>query len=259
MRKIRFVAILALFIFFGLIGSNSLYAVSVTLQDGLSSYTGTRDTHIFSQTNKQHDDSGTQADLLVRKKTDNEKRSLIFFDLSGLPAFGTILSLNSATLSLYKPSGDQKAFAITAYRITNGPWKEGDGDNNTNDHADWHHRVHNTTSWVTAGLGSTDYDTTSGVTTVITNNNAWYDWSVTGIVNSWWSGANVNYGFYLLGTGVEGERKFNSSEDSVTGKRPKLTIDYSTIGPTTVIPEPATMLLFGLSTLGLGFFRRKRK
>lgn len=73
--------------------------------------------------------------------------------------------------------------------------------------------------------------------------------NVKGSVENWFTQGN-NFGWGLTSTGPQNQ--FFSSENPNIQRQPTLVINYSTV------PEPATMILFGLSILGIAGIRKNK-
>lgn len=229
--------------------ASSAEAVTVTFQEGFAGYVGTIDTFIRDDT---HADHGTDQVLRLRDRTNDDEDILMRFDLSPIPSGQVILS---ATLTLNKESGSDNSLTVTAYPLTAGAWSEGDGFNATAGHADWNHRIHPSTTWTSGDFSTSDYDLSSGVGTIVTANGL-YSWDLTAMTQAWYAAPGTNIGLAFVGSGGNNRRRTFSSSEKVTGgspsaNRPKLTVTYAPI------PEPASLLLFGLGGLGLAGPRRR--
>lgn len=153
--------------------------------------------------------TGTEPDLKVKPDAGKERRILIAFNLTTIPQGSTVLN---ATLRLYE---DTKKDGQTVYlhRLTNG-WSE--------TQATWNNRI-SSTRWNSVGG---DFEGTPLTTFLPNLDNRYRDMPVTGITQSWVSGAVPNYGLLLRSTGVNGEVKFKSRNEANTAKRPQLCITY---------------------------------
>jgi hypothetical protein len=248
MRKNKILFGMILLSLFLAIGS-SYGATTVILQDGLGPYNGTQDTYIEKESPKTDADLGRSETIYVREQTNTHQRTLLYFDISGI--ISDIDTVNDAGLAIYQLTGN-KAATITPYMIIAGSWYEGDGTG-TSGHADWNHRIHNTTTWgntVPPGdLAPSDYSI-AGINAAIAGE--WNTWGIKSIVTYWVSNPTKNYGLYLL-TGDASNRSFASSDNGTQANRPKLTISYNpkVIPPEPQIPEPASAALLSIGILGL--------
>ena len=229
-------------------------AVTVTFQEGVAGYIGTVDTFIQEKTSDQDNDNGTAQTITLQEKTSDNWDILMRFDLSPIPA-GQVVS--TATFTLNKEAGDTNTLTVTAYKLTAGSWSEGDGNSATAGHADWNHRIHATTTWTSGDFSTSDYDLASGMSTSVSVNGL-YSWNLTAMTQAWYANSATNFGFVLIGSGVNNKQQvFSSSEKSTSSLRPKLTVTYAAAPP--VIPEPASVLLFGLGGLGMNWTRRRKR
>jgi uncharacterized repeat protein (TIGR01451 family) len=172
---------------------------------------------------------GADDPLQVRYSTAYERRALVHFDLSAIPAGVTI---NSATMQFNVSGAAANITSINLYRLTRA-WGE-----NT---ATWN------SPWTTAGG---DYDTgtligsfvpaTTGIKTVSTPN-------LTSLVGNWYSGAASNDGVILVAQagGTSNTASVNSRENGTAADRPGLTVSYSGIinrAPSVTYPSGSTLV-----------------
>ncbi len=122
--------------------------------------------------------------------------------------------------------------SITVFRLFDD-WIEGDGtvDSPTNEGASWNSSGYN----IWSGGNYNGSDTTTD--TVMVSTGGYYQWDVTGILETWVNNPSTNYGFLLTGTDNEDIITiFHSSEALKVDVRPKLTVRYNT-PPTFIGPE----------------------
>ncbi|MEK7784775.1 MAG: DNRLRE domain-containing protein, partial [Chloroflexota bacterium] len=165
---------------------------------------------------------GTDDKLYVGESNQNSSvhRSLLRFDLSGIPANATI---TSATLSLWLTDDySDNARTFSAYRVKR-TWTE--------DGATWNAAASGS-NWNTAGLDLTaDAEGTAIGSRSMTASeaNGEKQWTLDAAkVQEWVSGAFANNGL-LLRAGVElnDQYRFASSDYVLPGWRPKLVIHYT--------------------------------
>lgn len=171
---------------------------------------------------------GTNAVLYVRSS--EPWRSLIKFDLSGIPAGSTIFS---ATLSLWTAQQRAGTGTVTAYRIlpANSAWTEAG--------ATWNHAVHNTSHWAgdagqdggaDAGcsVSGTDYSaTTLGSTDFADGEVADTQHDIALNASEMQNMLAANHGMVLGRTAGTRYMEVWSSDYAVDGtKRPKLVVYY---------------------------------
>lgn len=196
---------------------------TVSFQDGVDSYNGTRDTYIDSIATTTNYGDGTNTDPLYSWNIDGdgpETSILIKWNISSISAGSTVTSVNITVTD----AGDQSA-AYEIYEVLRNwtemgaTWETYDGTNN----------------WGTAGAQNTasDRNTTvfgtlqddvagSGNTFVIELNSDGID-----LVQDWVDGTKSNYGFIVQNyTPLDGG-DFYSREQGTVAYRPKLTIAYT--------------------------------
>ena len=164
---------------------------------------------------------GGENDLKVKPDAGKERRILIGFDLSSIPPTSTILD---ATLRLYEDS-KHDGQTVSLQRLTNS-WAESQ--------VTWNNRITGT-PWATPGG---DFDATPLATFSPDIDKLYREIDVTDVTQGWVNGSYNNYGFLLLSSGVNGEVKFKSREESNADKNPQLCITYQEL-PTNQPPRVA--------------------
>ncbi|MCF8245313.1 MAG: DNRLRE domain-containing protein, partial [Saprospiraceae bacterium] len=148
-------------------------------------------------------------------------RSLLKFDLSGIPGNATI---NSATLSLVKNGGSNTSADVNVHRIT-ADWAEGTRSCSGSSGVSNYNRRLSGINWGTAGG---DYNSTVEAVTAVGGDNT-YSWSVVNLVQDWVNGTNANFGMLLkyASEGSSNQKTFGSRENSTASDRPELSITYT--------------------------------
>jgi hypothetical protein len=141
----------------------------------------------------------------VRPDNGADRRGLLKFDLSSIPANANI---TSGTLYLYE--NDNKSDQTThIYRVTSN-WNE------------------NTVTWITWLLLGGDFDSSRSYFAYLPNqSNCMLTLDITGLVQEWVSGTYNNYGLMLYSTGPNHIISYSSKESGTASERPKLNIIYS--------------------------------
>jgi hypothetical protein len=200
---------------------------TVWFQKGVSpntSYSGVEDTFLDSWL----PDENLGAHVDMRLRHDGLKRPLIKFDLSQhVPHGSTIVE---ATLSLWLHSVPGDPIDADVYRV-NRHWEEMT--------ATWD------SPWQSGGCDAIpgDREETPAATARLRYTEMWVAWDVTGLVQEWVSGAAVNEGVLVLGTGeVYRQIYFRSSDFQNEGQRPNLIVEFyrPPPGPTPTNTGPPT-------------------
>ena len=214
----------------------SVYAqeIVLTFQEGFDGYTGTKDTHLdeILPTTSFGSDAWVVVDGSFPPIGYGNHGLLWFSDLFGSGAKQIPLGSEIIKATLDLNIIDTGLVTTSLHRMLQ-PWQEIDTWN------DW---VDVISADNTEAVGSADL--------VITGNLGLghHTFDVTDSLEAWSAGAQ-NYGWaFLPGTDFEDGREFSSSDEANISFRPSLEITY--------VPEPATLLLFGLGALAL---RRKHK
>jgi hypothetical protein len=148
---------------------------------------------------------GTNNTFDVRPDNGADRRGLLKFDLTSIPANSTV---TSATLYLYE-QGNKTGQTTYIYRVTSG-WSEAA--------ATWN-------SWSAPGG---DFD--SGISYfafIPDQNNCMLTLDISSLVQAWVNGAYNNYGLLLYSLGPNHIISYASKEDGTASRQPKLDIVYS--------------------------------
>lgn len=255
----------------------SVPAATITFQDGLNGYAGTRDTYVSGFLAGSHEENygnGELTALGIPDGTTYRMSALIRFeDMFGsganqIPAAG--MTIQSATMELYARRVYKVSWYWMGAKLMLTPWVEGSSVGTPEEgascgearryRADGDYAGNPQDAWGTDGLprpgadpmgpqAGVDYVDTFGPASTIPVDPGWMQFDVTAELQSWYDGSADNWGLYVMCARSGAGAIYRSSEytDDVT-ERPKLTIQY--------IPEPATMALLGLGGLLL---RRKRR
>ncbi|WP_342713640.1 DNRLRE domain-containing protein [Oceanisphaera psychrotolerans] len=175
---------------------------------------------------------GAATDMRISNKSNSQKRGLLKFDLSGIPAAALV---TSATLELNLEgigSGDTASIAL--HRVTR----------------DWHpaqtnwNVALNTSNWTSPGGDIDPTAITSAVIDPLTPGAT--QWDITALVGDWVAGNQNNYGLMLKGSPGVNHADFSTSNHATAALRPKLTIRYHCpCGAQCTVPEtPSCSALF---------------
>src|SRR5574341_2123441 len=186
--------------------------VTVSFQDGVGGYTGTRDTKLLSGSPTTN--YGTATGLEIDGSPDNS--SLVSWDLTSIPS-GSIIQSVDITVNVTNTSTEVYEF----YEMKR-PWVEGA--------ATWNQYASGL-SWQVAGAdGSGDRGSTvlgaltssiTGLQTISLNA------SGVAMVQSWVDNPSSNHGFIILDYNNSNGLDFSSREKGTASLRPKLTVTYS--------------------------------
>ncbi len=212
----------------------------LTLRDGLNSYAGTDDNPIDDLRPRENWGAGVRINVGKGGGSGDLYRGLVRFDVSSIPPGSAILD---ARMRLY--CYDLSSFTtveIGAYRLTKR-WVEGTRQNwsQQTGASCWNFAQLDVLAWSTPGAAAAsdaaqnndpnfDRFATPEDVTVLTANNAWYEWDLTNAVAQWVSGAWNNEGV-ILKAAVEStvnRRGFYSSESTTNQSlRPTLVVTFA--------------------------------
>ncbi len=153
---------------------------------------------------------GSGVTMSVQSRLSQAQRTLVMFDLSGIPEDSVV---NSATLELYASSAPTTGLTLNVHRIT-ATWTEA------------------AVTWTNqpAYNSTVDASLAGGTTT------GWKMWNIASLVQDWVDGTSDNYGLIVKGS-VENDKTavtyaFASKENGTSENRPILRINYTP--PTTM-------------------------
>lgn len=228
--------------------TSSAYADTVVIS-------ATKDNTIYSESGALSDGQGLHL-FAGKTSSSNERRALIQFDVSSIPAGSTITSV---TLTLRLDKTQPVSFAVALSPVA-ADWGEagslasgeegGGGSAATND-ATWTDRFYPATAWTTPGGDAGGASATTTVDTTLQD----YTWSsaaMTADVQGWLDTPASNHGWLVTApSAVAGQAKrFASRQSSDTTGRPRLSVTFTPPAPTgaccaadgscTVVTSPGT-------------------
>ena len=183
----------------------------VSFQDGVSGYTGTRDTKIKSDSATTN--HGTATTLEVDGSPDYA--GLVSWDLSSIPAGKTVTAVSVSFNVTDVSSSAYELYALKrAWSETTATWNVASTG----------------TNWQTAGAnGANDRETTVlGALSSTSTGVKTFTLNAAGIakVQSWINNPATNYGFVILDYANSDGLDLNSSEIGTIANRPKITVTY---------------------------------
>jgi len=210
-------------------GQAPLPMATLTLQEGINGYSGTRDTFI----DLWNPSTGYGGAAQVRLRTPDVRNGLIRFDLAGVPPQALSNGVRGAALSLYTGSrSNSNSTEYAAYQV-NRPW------------------VENQSTWLQAAAGQPwsqagangvpgDRSGTALDSRLLESVNVRWGLDVTDAVVNWLANPASNNGLLLRATDPdEVEYTVSSRENSALDQRPRLLIVYPLATPTpTPSPTP---------------------
>jgi hypothetical protein len=225
-----------------------------------------RDNTLFDGGSTQDFSSGAGSFLFAGFSNVGERRALVHFDLSTLPA-GAIVTDASLTLVDSKSATNVAGLELHALTAAFGEGSSdagngGMGASATAGDSTWLHRIYPDSAWNTPGG---DFSAVSSSQLVVSGTGT-YTWTGSGLtadVQRWRANSAANFGWILLDPNpgeTSSAQRFNARENADPATRPRLTITYSLPAPV-----PATgafgdaLLALELALLGsLGAWRGLR-
>ena len=187
------------------LAANSAPQTIVTFQDGVDSYSGTRDTYIFDV--DPDVPRGSEITFIQDKNTNDERTSLLSFDLSSIPSGATI---TSAELEFYVNTEGQ---GFNMHRMLKS-WDEGTITYTSNG---GHFAADNTDAESAVDANWPGDDNYTGFITVSVPATTIQDWI---------DGTLTNNGWLMLATHADDGQQLRSREHATVAHHPKLTVEY---------------------------------
>jgi len=205
--------------------ATNLGDTTVTFQDGVSGYTGTRDTYIYnvSPTTPRGAENLIIQDKNPSNVPEDERTSLLRFDVSSIPTNVTIVS---AELAFYVDSEGQ---GFNMYRMK-VPWDEATATFTSIGNR--HFIPEGIDAEIAADTGWPGVDGYTGPITVPVPAST---------IRAWVSGAMTNNGWLMVGAHGDDGVQLRSSEHATVANRPKLTVVYNETPPNNA-PGPPTVV-----------------
>lgn len=176
------------------------------------------------------------------------RRAVLRFDVSSLPADATITSVSlrltmSRTISTGRTATLHRVLADWGEGSSNAGGQEGNGTSSATDDATWIHTFFDQQTWASAGG---DFDASASATQTVSGNGA-YTWQSDGLiadVQRWIAEPDSNFGWLLLGdeSAQRTAKRFDSREHPTAANRPQLTIEFDvpvTNQPPVVAAQPS--------------------
>lgn len=185
--------------------------VTVTLQQGVSGYSGTEDTFVYQYL---PDTNYCEVDpLKVGYKQTHA--ALLRFDLSLIPSDALV---TQARLNIYAVAWSGADITLGAYYITRTV---------TVCQTTWN-RAQNGNPWASPGANNLLTDRRSTAESMVTTSGArkWYEFDLTQVVQGWVSGTLPNNGVLLRAEYSTSSFQFASATNETASLRPKLVITY---------------------------------
>ena len=185
---------------------------SISFQDGVNSYAGTRDTYLYNTSPTIV--RGAEVTFIQDKDTAPiERTSLLKFDLTSIPAGSTI---QSATLQFYVQAEGQ-GFNMHKMLV---PWDEATISYASNGNR--HFAPNNLDAESALNINWPGIDGLQDFITLTVP---------TATIESWVNNASTNNGWLMIATHADDGQQLSSRENTVVANRPKLTLNYTLPAP----------------------------
>jgi hypothetical protein len=163
---------------------------------------------------KPDENKGDETRVRTRPESDEEKHSLVRFDLSGIPS-GAII--DSATLTVVSKNG-RDGHVVEVRPLTTW-WSEMGATWNSPD---------GSTAWAGGAFGSADYDPAAYGTLVPVGGDTELSIDVTALVDRWVNQGLANHGVLMLATGADnGDAEWYSTQESNASRHPVLVVHWT--------------------------------
>jgi hypothetical protein len=198
----------------------------------------------YTEQNNAANNFGLLTTLVADNRATRLNRSLLQFNLTGIPANAIITAANLKLVTT--STSNTTSYPLSIHRLTNS-WDEGTATaTGTAGICNWINRVAGPLAWTTAGG---DFNATPEATTSVTGI-ATYNWAggtMNTLIQNWVSGANANNGMLLKYDvetgGATNNKTFASLQNATAASRPLLTFSWTTPSTCGAIPVRAPLAL----------------
>lgn len=210
-------------------GQAPLPVATITLQEGVNGYSGTRDTFIDAW----YPTTGYGGAAQVRLRSPNVRNGLMRFDLSSVPPQALSNGVRGAALSLYTGSRSNANNSVFGAYQVNRPWVE--------NQATWLQAATGQ-SWSQPGANGVPGDRQGTPVDSRLLDRDYYRWGldITDAVVGWLGNPAGNNGLVLRSDDSVVEYTVSSRENSSADQRPRLLIVYPLATPTPTPSPTAT-------------------
>lgn len=203
----------------GASGAN-LSAESVVLRPAADTYIDIENPTVFYH-----------ADWTLRTKAPTQKKSLLKFNVSGIPAGSTVLSAQLYLKTNWYVSQAGRTLLVGAHKV-NRNWVPSETNwRNASASVPWHEEGAN---------HFTDRDSSPVAVTGVSQVNTEYAWDITSLVSQWVNTPSSNYGVIMEAAEQSVEFRFSSIDEPNTNLQPKLEITYLLPPPTATPTQTPT-------------------
>ena len=214
------------------------WAETVTLEPA-------KDNSIYSENNNSNGDGDLFSGRTQGRQGAGTRRALMQFDLTGSVPSGASIESVSITLNVSRRGPASVGSTVDAFlHRLNQDWGEGNslgtgkGGSPSSGDATWNFSFFNTDDWqITGG----DFVNTPSATQPLSSSGpiTWSSPNLVSDVQSWVENPDQNFGWIILldESAFGAATIFGSRENSSSGSRPKLTIDFSSDAEPPVVSE----------------------
>lgn len=183
---------------------------------------------------------GTDSELRIKTEAGKEKRSIVYFDVSSIPAGSTV---QSADFSLWVKDVSNGPVNTSIYGLIEN-WVESE--------VNWNDRDQNSNiAWTAAG-GT--YAVPAIDSRSLSQKDVRETWDITPLAADWVSGSDNNGILLSAPTGVKREVKFSSRDEGDNDKHPQLEICYLSPGSAMTQPDSAPGMVVTVAPAVFGVF-----
>ena len=204
--------------------------IEIVLEQGLNDYAGTRDATIYEEGSLSN--GAGQHIFVGLTKQNNLRRTLIEFDLSGIPTDATITYVNFQIV-ISKTPFDRENADVSLHRLTqdwgegevDGAGEEGRGENAADGDATWEANFLGTSVWNSEG-GDFVEDASTTARAGGTDSPVIFDGEgLIADIQSWLENPDSNHGWAIVSEG-QAKRYHSSNGGDEPDQKPRLIVRY---------------------------------